>query len=181
MIRPIVAYGASVLRQPAREVTPETPGLQQLITDMWQTLDHAGGVGLAAPQVNQSLRLFLVDNRDDTSPIRQVFINAWILEYGTSTSTEEEGCLSIPGLSVAVTRPDSITIRYQDQHFQTITSSFQGMNARIIQHEYDHTEGRLYLDHLSPLSRTLLRHKLQEVSKGKYRPSYPMQFSSPRL
>lgn len=176
MIRPIIAYGASVLRQQTREVTNETSSLPQLITDMWQTLDNAGGVGLAAPQVGQSLRIFLVDNRDETAHFRQVFINPLILEYGTVTCTDEEGCLSIPGISAAVTRPDSITIRYQDEHFQTLTTTFQGMNARIIQHEYDHIEGRLYLDHLPPLSRTLLRRKLQEVSRGKFRPSYPMQF-----
>lgn len=180
MIRPIVAYGASVLRQSTREVTPDTPGLQQLIADMWQTLDNAGGAGLAAPQIGQSLRIFLIDNRDETSAIRQVFINARILDYGTVTCTEEEGCLSIPGFTVAITRPDSITIRYQNEYFETMIRTFHGMNARIIQHEYDHTEGKLYLDHLSPLSRTLLRHKLQAVSRGKYRPSYPMQFSPSR-
>ncbi|SDF29064.1 peptide deformylase [Chitinophaga filiformis] len=176
MIRPIVAYGAPVLRQQTQKVSKETPGLQQLITDMWQTLDNAAGVGLAAPQIGQPLRIFLVDNRDETAHIRQAFINPSILEYSNTLSTEEEGCLSIPGLLAPVTRPDSITIRYQDADFQTQTATFQGMNARIIQHEYDHVEGRLYLDRLSSLNRTLLRHKLQEVSRGKFRPSYPMQF-----
>jgi peptide deformylase len=171
-----VAYGSPVLRQLTREVTPDTPGLAQLLADMWQTLDNAGGVGLAAPQVNQPLRLFMADNRDDTAPLRQAFLNPHILEYGTATCTEEEGCLSIPGLSCPVTRPDSVTIRYQDEHFQTLTRRFQGMDARIVQHEYDHVEGRLYLDLLPRLSRTLLKHKLQAVSRGLFRPSYPMQF-----
>lgn len=176
MVRPILAYGAPGLRQPTREVSRDTPGLQQLINDMWQTLDNAGGVGLAAPQIGQALRMFLVDNREAVYHIRKVFINASIVEYSSTVCTEEEGCLSIPGFAVPVTRPDSITIRYQDEIFQTMTATFHGMAARIIQHEYDHVEGILYLDRLPSLSRTLLRRKLQEISRGRFRPSYPMQF-----
>jgi len=150
--------------------------LQQLIADMWQTLDNAGGVGLAAPQVNQPVRLFLVDNRDETRHLRQAFINPEILEYSAATCTEEEGCLSIPGLEAPVTRSESIRIGYQDMDFQVHEETFSGMNARIIQHEYDHIEGRLYLDLLPGLSRMLLKHKLQAISRGKTRAPYPMQF-----
>ncbi|TWW02525.1 peptide deformylase [Chitinophaga pinensis] len=176
MIRPIVAYGTPILRQQTAKLNPSTPGLPQLIADMWQTLDNTGGVGLAAPQVNVSLRLFLVDNRLEATPLRQVFINPRITAYGISTCMEEEGCLSIPGLSAFVTRPEHISLSWQDEQFRHHSATFAGVNARIIQHEYDHIQGRLYTDLLPPLSRTLLKHKLQAISKGKIRPGYPMQF-----
>ncbi|MBW8686255.1 peptide deformylase [Chitinophaga rhizophila] len=176
MIRPIIAYGSPVLREATQQISRDTPGLAQLIADMWHTLDNAGGVGLAAPQVNVPVRLFLVDNRLEDAPLRQAFLNPLIIMRSAAVSTDEEGCLSIPGLTAMVTRPETITIRYEDASFQEHTRTFSGMDARIIQHEYDHIEGRLYTDLLSPLSRTLLKHKLRAVSKGRFRPGYPMQF-----
>lgn len=178
MILPIVAYGAGILRTPGRPVRPEEPGLLQLIADMWQTLDNAGGVGLAAPQVNRSLQLFVVDsaNAVDDGGIRQVFINARILEYSKTTCTDTEGCLSIPGIWEEVVRPERIIIAYEDENFVTHKRGFEGPTARMIQHEYDHTHGRLYLDHLKPLKRRLLQGKLQAVMKGKVKSGYPMKF-----
>jgi peptide deformylase len=172
MILPITAYGLPVLRQPGRDITPGEPGLQQLIADMWQTLKHAGGVGLAAQQVNQPLKLFIVEHPG----LKQIFINARILEYSAAICTETEGCLSVPDVPAPIIRPESILIQYQDENFETHTCPFSGTDARIIQHEYDHTTGKLYLDHLSSLQRTLLRHKLQAISKGKFRPPYPMRY-----
>lgn len=178
MILPIVAYGAAVLRSPGRKITPEEPGLQKLITDMWQTLDNAGGVGLAAQQVNKALLLFLVDstNAADDGGIRQVFINARILGNSATTYTDTEGCLSIPGIWEEVTRPEKITIEFEDEHFITHRRVFEGITARMIQHEYDHTQGKLYLDYLKPLRRKLLQGKLQAVMKGRMKSGYPMKF-----
>ncbi|SEK90685.1 peptide deformylase [Chitinophaga rupis] len=145
---------------------------------MWQTLENAGGVGLAAPQVNRSLRLFLVDSTqaDEHNGIHQVFINGHILNYSTDTCIDTEGCLSIPGIWEEVVRACSITIQYQDENFNTQTQTFSGPTARMIQHEYDHTLGKLYLDHLSPLRRRLLQRKLQAIIKGKVSGKYPMRF-----
>lgn len=178
MILPIVAYGAAILRTPCTPVTEETPGLQQLISDMWQTLENTGGVGLAAPQVNKPLQLFLADSTqaDENNGIRQVFINAYILDYSKDTCTDIEGCLSIPGIWEEVVRACSITIQYQDEHFSTHTQTFSGPIARMIQHEYDHTLGKLYPDHLPPLRRRLLQRKLLAISKGKVPAEYPMRF-----
>jgi peptide deformylase len=178
MILPILAYGAAVLRMPGRVVTPEEPGLQKLIADMWQTLDNAGGVGLAAQQVNKALLLFLVDstNAADDGGIRQVFINARILEYSKAACSDTEGCLSIPGIWEEVTRAERITIAYEDEHFIKHTRVFDGVTARMIQHEYDHTQGKLYLDYLKPLRKKLLQGKLQSVMKGRVESGYPMKF-----
>jgi len=178
MILPIVAYGAAILRTAGRPVTPGEPGLAKLIADMWHTLDNAHGVGLAAPQVNRSLQLFLVNSTgvaDEEAGIRQVFLNARILAYGSGTCADTEGCLSIPGIWEEVVRPDTVTLQYQDEHFVTHTRTFYGSTARMIQHEYDHTQGKLYLDYLAPLQRRLLRSKLEAVRKGKVRSGYPMR------
>jgi len=177
MILPIVTYGAAILRTAGRPVTPAEPGLAKLITDMWHTLDNAGGVGLAAPQVNRSLQLFLVDSTgaDHKEGIRQVFLNTRILTYSSTTCSDTEGCLSIPGIWEEVVRPDTVTLQYQDEHFVTHTHTFHGSTARMIQHEYDHTQGKLYLDYLQPLQRRLLQRKLEAVRKGKVKSGYPMR------
>jgi len=183
MILPVVAYGATILRTPCHPVTTHTPGLQQLIVNMWHTLDNADGVGLAAPQVNQPYQLFIVDSLKTTANqytaahtagIRQVFFNAVILEYSTEKCIDTEGCLSIPGIWEAVSRAAHITLQYQDEHFITHTKLFAGDTARMIQHEYDHVQGKLYLDYLSPLHKTLLKNKLQAIAKGKTKARYPM-------
>jgi peptide deformylase len=178
MILPIVAYGAGILRTPGRAITPEEPGLRQLINDMWQTLDNAGGVGLAAQQVNKALQLFLVDSTGAAGEegIRQVFINARILRYSETRCTDTEGCLSIPGIWEEVERSERITLQYEDENFTTHTREFDGITARMIQHEYDHTQGKLYLDYLKPLKRRLLQGKLTAVMKGKMKSGYPMRY-----
>lgn len=141
MILPIVMYGAPVLRMQCASVQPGYPQLQQLIANMWETMYHAHGCGLAAPQVNVPIRLFIVEEQG-------VFINAAILEYAAELCLEEEGCLSMPGLAELVPRPSWVRVRYMDEHFREQEKVFSGEAARIVQHEYDHTNGILYLDHL---------------------------------
>jgi len=176
MILPIVAYGAAILRTPGQPVTPAIPGLQKLLGNMWHTLENAGGVGLAAPQVGQPLQLFIVNSTaaGNDNGIRQAFLNTRILHYSKDTCTDTEGCLSIPGIWEEVARACSITIQYQDADFNLHTQTYHGSTARMIQHEYDHTQGKLYLDHLPPLRRRLLQSKLQAISKGKVKSGYPM-------
>ncbi|PSL49123.1 peptide deformylase [Chitinophaga niastensis] len=171
MILPIIPYGAAVLRLVCQNITPDTPGLSQLITNMWATLERAKGAGLAAPQVNRPYRLFLVTAID----FKAVFINARILEYSEETNIDTEGCLSIPGIWEEVERSQSILLEYQDEHFVTHTCTFSGDIARAIQHEYDHTNGKLYLDYLPALRRSLLKNKLQDIAKGKIKAAYPMK------
>lgn len=191
MILPIVAYGNDILRQRCAAVDAGYPGLTALIDNMWQTMYVASGCGLAAPQVSHPIRLFIIDSvqtfnnldaRDrkkyfDTQEgIQETFINARILERSAATWVDEEGCLSIPSLDVPVERAWAITVEYLDRHFQSHTRTFSGSTARMIQHEYDHTEGVLYLDYLKPLKRTLLKGKLEKIRDGKIKAKYPMKF-----
>lgn len=191
MILPIVAYGNEILRKSCAVIDPQYPALPSLIDDMWQTLYVANGCGLAAPQVSHAIKLFIVDSvqtfknmdaRDrkkyfDTHEgIQETFINARIIEQAADTWKEEEGCLSIPSLAAEVERPWAITVEYLDRHFQPHTRTFSGATARMIQHEYDHTEGILYLDYLKPLKRTLLEGKLKKIRDGKVKAKYPMKF-----
>ncbi|HWV66892.1 peptide deformylase [Chitinophaga sp.] len=173
MILPIVAYGANILRQPCEIITPATPGITALIRDMWATLEHANGAGLAAPQVNRPVRLFVVPADD----FKITFINPEILWYSEEVIHDTEGCLSIPGIWEDVPRAATVTLQYQDEHFTTHTASFSGDIARAIQHEYDHINGKLYLDYLSPLKKSLLKNKLKAIAKGKVKTPYPMKTS----
>ncbi len=189
MILPIVAYGNPVLRKVAEDIKADYPNIQQLIADMWETMYHSNGVGLAAPQVNKSIRLFVVDSvqvfanqeeGDEEYPdgpgIKQVFINAHIKELAGDTWAYNEGCLSIPKIREDVKREEEVTLEYLDENFQPHTQTFIGITARIILHEYDHIEGKLFIDHLSPLKRKLLRRKLDDISKGNIRVDYKMVF-----
>ena len=189
MILPIVAYGAPVLRKVAEEIDENYAGLQKLISDMWDTLYNSSGVGLAAPQVNKSIRLFLVDskqifdNHEDGDPvypdapgIKEVFINAHVIETGGEGWNYNEGCLSIPKIREDVFRDETVTIEYQNENWETITKTFNGITARIILHEYDHIEGKLFIDYLKPLKKTLLKRKLDDISKGKVQVDYRMSF-----
>jgi peptide deformylase len=187
MILPVLLYGSGMLRRPALPVTANDAALQQLLADMWETLYQASGVGLAAPQVNRPLRLFIVDSLQtwqqmdgqerashfagDTG-IRETFINPAITRYSAETCTDTEGCLSIPSLAAEVERPFSITIEYLDAQWIQHRRVFSGLTARMIQHEYDHIEGRLYLDHLPALKRTLLKNKLKKITEGKVHVPY---------
>ncbi len=178
MIYPIVIYGNDVLRKPCLPVSADFPDLKKLIDDMFATLDEAGGVGLAAPQIGKSLKLFIVDGtawaEDDPScaDFKQAFINAEIYAYSDQTKTYNEGCLSFPGLYADVPRSLSIRVRYLDEELKPHDEEFTGYKAWVIQHEYDHTEGHVFVDRVAPLRRNLLKGKLLNLAKGKYRCSY---------
>jgi len=190
MILPIVAYGSTVLRKVCDDIPPDYPGLEKLIADMWETMYNSNGVGLAAPQVNVPVRLFVIDseqvflNQDDdekgTYPdepgIKGVFINAHILKLKGKEWCYNEGCLSIPKIREDVYREEELTLQYEDEHFEQHTRTFNGMTARIILHEYDHIEGKLFIDHLKPLKRKLLKGKLDDISRGKIKVDYRMVF-----
>ena len=194
MILPIVAYGTPFLRQIAKDIAPDYPHLKQLIADMWETLADSNGVGLAAPQVNKSIRLFVVDstlifarqneNKEDENErkypdapgIKRVFINAQITARTGEEWAYNEGCLSLPNLHEDVFRPENVTIEYVDENFQPHTETFNGISARIIQHEYDHLDGKLFIDYLKPLKKKLLQRKLNDISKGNIKVKYKMIF-----
>jgi peptide deformylase len=184
MIYPIVAYGNPILKREAEEIKEGTD-VSALISDMFDTMGHASGVGLAAPQINQGIRLFVMDSTlmldedDDEKGIRKAFINPIILdEYGDEFSFEE-GCLSIPEIRAEIIRPEKLTLEYYDENWNLHEEEFSGMTARVIQHEYDHLEGILFVDYLKGLKKRLLKSKLIDVSKGKistdYRMLYPIR------
>ncbi|PST83602.1 peptide deformylase [Pedobacter yulinensis] len=176
MILPIVPYGDTWLRQVSRPVPMHWQGLKNLLENMWHTLDHAQGAGLAAIQVGTDLQVFLADTGEAADePVRKAFINPEITWYSSEQLLEEEGCLSIPGLQAAVPRAISVRMTYFDEDFHAVEAVFSGPLARIVQHEYDHTRGRLYLDYLSPLRRQLLRTGLERIRKGKASCPYPLR------
>lgn len=179
MIYPIVIYGDEVLRKPCEELTTDKAAeTKTLIENMFLTLDEAGGVGLAAPQVGKSLRLFIVDCTPwaDDDPAcanyKRAFINPEIYERSAETKTYSEGCLSFPGLYADVNRSLAIRMRYLDADFQPHDEAFTGLKAWVIQHEYDHLEGTVFIDRVSPLRRNLLKGKLLNLAKGKYKCAY---------
>jgi peptide deformylase len=182
MILPIVAYGDPVLKQVANDIDAEYPNLKQLIEDMENTMEKASGVGLAAPQIGLSIRLFIIDSTlmmdegEEDKGIREVFINAEMIEETGTEWAFEEGCLSIPDIREDVYRKDAITIKYLDKDFKEHTKTFDGMTARVIQHEYDHIEGILFIDHLKPLKKKLLNKRLRRISEGKIDVKYRMRF-----
>ncbi len=190
MILPIVGYGAAVLRKKAQDISSDYPNLSKLIADMWETVYESSGVGLAAPQINKDIRLFIVDsavifeNLDkedegkyaDAPGIKKVFINAKIIEYKDAEWAYNEGCLSIPRIREDVNRPATIVMEYMDEQFVKHTETFTGITARVIQHEYDHIEGKLFIDYLKPFRRKLLGGKLNDIMKGKVNVDYKMIF-----
>lgn len=187
MIYPIVAYGDPVLRKVARDIEPGSIDIQKLAEDMFETMYAASGVGLAGPQIGLDLRIFVVDgtpmfDAEDEEPeltvrdFKKVFINAYIIEETGEKWPFEEGCLSIPGVRADVYRPEKVTIRYQDVHFQDVTETYEGLAARIIQHEYDHIEGVLFTDHLAPLKKQMLKKRLTNITKGVVDAEYRMKF-----
>ena len=166
MILPIYAYGYSVLKQVAKDIDKDYPELDKLVENMWETMYNAHGIGLAAPQVGLSIRLFLVDTvqsmeeDEKDKGIKKVFINAEILEEGGDDFSYEEGCLSIPGIRADVYRPEQVRIKYLDENFVEHTEVYDGINARVIQHEYDHIDGILFTDLVGPLKKRRLKKKL---------------------
>ncbi|MCB0704647.1 MAG: peptide deformylase [Saprospiraceae bacterium] len=183
MILPIYAYGQPVLKRQTAEIQPDHPGLAALIENMWETMYHANGVGLAAPQIGQGIRLFLVDTKqvkkeeEVETGIKKVFINAQILEENGEPWLYEEGCLSIPNLNGDVERLPELRIRYQDEHFVTHEETYNGLDARVIQHEYDHVDGILFVEHLKPIKRKLIKRKLDNIRKGNVEVEYRMRFA----
>ncbi len=178
MIYPIVIYGAQTLRNKSVDITPEYPELKKLIDDMFLTLDEASGVGLAAPQIGKNIRLFIVDctpwadENPELENYRKVFINAEIYEHSEESDLFNEGCLSLPGLHEDVRRPVAIKMRWLDENFEEHDEVIDGLPARVIQHEYDHLEGKVFTDRLTPLRRNLLKGKMAKLANGKYRCAY---------
>lgn len=182
MVLPIVAYGDPVLRKMGLDITKDYPGLDKLIDDMFETMEKAKGVGLAAPQIGKAIRLFVIDSNkmydEDEKPegIREVFINARIIEESGDEWAFEEGCLSIPGIREDVYREEDIVIQYYDRNFNFHEKTLTGLTARVVQHEYDHIDGKLFIDHLKPLKKSLLKGRLEKISKGIVDASYKMKF-----
>lgn len=180
MILPIRAYGDGVLRKKCTPITADYPELNQLIENMMETMDASNGVGLAAPQIGKDIRLFVIDSShmydDEADGQRRVFINAEMLEEYDEEWTFEEGCLSIPHIRENVDRHGKIKLRFQDENFNTLEEEFDGMTARVIQHEYDHIEGILFIDHISALKRRLMKGKLNDITKGNISVDYRMKF-----
>ena len=189
MILPIVAYGDPVLRKVGKKIDKDYPNLKELIANMKETMYNASGVGLAAPQIGKDIRLFVIDaspfaededlskeDRDALKNFNKVFINAEIVEETGDEWVFNEGCLSIPDVREDVFRQENVTVKYQDEDFNTHTETFTGLAARVFQHEYDHIEGVLFTDKLSSLKKRLIKKKLENISKGKINADYRMRF-----
>lgn len=175
---PVTVYGDPLLRRVAKDIKQDDPKLKEIIENMWETMYYSDGVGLAAPQVGKSIRLFVIDATSgaDEEPelegFKKVFINPEIIETTGEEWVMNEGCLSLPEIREDVSRPDEVTIHYYDENFVKHEETYRGFAGRVIQHEYDHLEGKLFVDYLSPLRKRLLKSKLQSIAKGKVRPHY---------
>ncbi len=190
MILPVVAYGHPVLRKVCDDITPEYPGLEKLIADMWDTVYNSNGVGLAAPQINKPIRLFIIDTEQIVAdfededrlkypnevPIKQVFINAHMVDEWGEKWPYNEGCLSIPKVREDIQRHRQLRLHYLDENFVEQEKEFHGITARVIQHEYDHIEGKLFIDYLPLLKKRLIKKKLDDISNGKVKVDYRMIF-----
>jgi peptide deformylase len=191
MILPVVAYGSPILRKVCDDIDAGYAGLEKLLVDMWETLYNSNGVGLAAPQINKPIRLFIVDTDQivadfeeedlkkypDEKPIKEVFINARILEESGKPWAYNEGCLSIPKVREDILRNSHVRIAYLNDKFEPKEAVFHGITARVIQHEYDHIEGKLFIDYISPLKKRLLKKKLDDITKGKVHTDYRMIYN----
>jgi len=191
MILPVVAYGHPVLRKMCEDIGPDYPELKKLIADMWETMYNSNGVGLAAPQINRAIRLFVVDteqiveNFDDEDrreypnekPIKSVFINAHIIEESGEEWPYNEGCLSIPKIREDVYRHAKVKLSYMDEQFKEHIAEFDGITARVILHEYDHIDGKLFIDYLKPIKKRLIQKKLNDISAGKVKTDYRMMYA----
>ncbi len=191
MILPIVAYGTPVLRKICKDIPTEPDDeIRKLIDDMWETMYNANGVGLAAPQIGQPIRIFIVDtiqifddlDEEDSeelegqSGVKKVFINPEITSFYGDPYPYNEGCLSLPGVREDVVRDEAIDITYLDENMKEQHMSFHGINSRVIQHEYDHIEGVLFIDYLKPLKKRMLQKKLNNISKGNINVPYKMKY-----
>lgn len=184
MVLPVYVYGMSVLRKVAQEIPEDFEDLDQLIEDMFETMRASDGIGLAAPQVGKSLRIFVVDttpisdNNDEPElkDFKRVFINPYILEEWDDPWSFEEGCLSLPNIREEVSRPSKVRIEYFDENWNLMEEEFDGIRARVIQHEYDHLEGKLFVDKINPIRRKLISPRLNAISRGKADCDYKMVF-----
>jgi len=192
MILPIHAYGDPVLRRKAADIDPSYDGLEQLIADMLETMHSASGIGLAAPQIGKSIRLFVMDtetalkhleeDKEDENPfkgetgIKRIIINARAVNKNGSPFEYNEGCLSIPKIREDVVRPSEITLEYVDENFKPHKETFKGLAGRVAQHEYDHIDGVLFVDYLKPLKKRLIKKRLENISKGEVEVDYKMKF-----
>ncbi len=191
MIFPIVAYGSPVLRKVAKEIEADYAELNLLLEDMWETMYYSNGVGLAAPQVNKDIRIFVIDstqifesmeidekkNYTDSPGFKGVFINPKVIQLTGEEWSYNEGCLSIPKIREDIYRPEEVTISFLNEKFEPQEKTFNGITARVILHEYDHLEGKLFIDYLKPLKKKLLQGKLNDISKGKIKVDYKMSFA----
>jgi len=188
MVLPIIGYGATVLKTKAKVIPSDYPELNKLISDMYETMYDASGVGLAAPQIGKSIRLFVIDtspfDTDDfeqnsgfeVKSVKKTFINPVMIDETGENASFEEGCLSIPNIREHINRKSDITIRYQDENFIDHQETFAGILARVIQHEYDHLEGTLFTDKISPFKKKLIKGKLNNIMIGKVSVDYKMKF-----
>jgi peptide deformylase len=179
MILPIYIYGQPVLRKVAEDIQPDYPELRSLIDDMWETLAQSEGIGLAAPQIGRAIRLVVIDldplseDLPEYKDFKRVYINPHILEYDDSkTDTSEEGCLSLPAIHEKVSRPTRIRVTWMDENFEAHDEWIEGYLARVMQHEFDHLDGKMFVDHISPLRRQLIKSKLKSLTLGRYRCGY---------
>ena len=187
MIYPVAVYGHPVLRKIAKEIEPGYDNLKEIIDNMWETMYQSDGIGLAAPQINKSIRIFVIDatpleeDYPELKGFKQVFINARITERTGEEDVHDEGCLSLPTIREEVKRPTRITVEFQDENFNSLTKTYTGFAARVVQHEYDHIEGILFVDHLSPLKKRLLKGRLNRISKGEVDVDYRILIPAPVL
>ncbi|WP_027455500.1 peptide deformylase [Xylanibacter brevis] len=179
MILPIYIYGQPVLRKVTEDITPDYPGLKQLIADMWETLADSEGIGLAAPQVGKDIRLAVIDldplseDMPEYKDFKRVYINPHIIEYDeTKMESLEEGCLSLPAIHEKVTRPTRIRVQWMDEDFQPHDEWVEGYLTRVMQHEFDHLDGKMFVDRVSPLRKQLIKSKLKALTQGRYRCGY---------
>lgn len=181
MILPIYVYGQRVLREKAEDITPDYPNMKELIGNMFETMDRAEGVGLAAPQIGLPIRMVVVslealaDEKPEFKGFRKAYVNAHIVETGGETVSMEEGCLSLPGIHENVKRPDKIHVTYLDENMSPHDEWVEGYLARVLQHEFDHLDGTMFIDHLSPLRKQMIRGKLNKMVEGKVRCAYKVR------
>lgn len=180
---PIYLYGHPVLRKISTDITPDYPGLKELIDNMFETMYESEGVGLAAPQIGRNDRIIVIDaspmaeSFPELKGFKKVLINPQLEVLEGEKVPRAEGCLSLPGLSENVTRVEKIRLRWLDENFEEHDEEFSGFGARVIQHEYDHLEGKVYIDHISGIRKQLIRSKLNNIAAGKVRPDYPVRFA----
>lgn len=188
MVLPIVAYGHPVLRKKCSDITAAYPELKKLIADMWETMYHSNGVGLAAPQINKAVRIFVIDTEQivegfdkqdkedfpNEKGIKQVFINAHVVHTEGEEWLYNEGCLSIPKIREDISRAETVRLKYMDEDFKEHEQEFSGITARVILHEYDHIDGKLFIDYLPALKKRLMKKKLEDISRGKIKVDYRM-------